>query len=166
LRTSLQSSFIATDSYLIIFARLTYIPVHAFESYSRQFTLAFMEGIENPVVLVWNCRVWHRLNVMLYRHCYDAELRVWGSMDGVFLCLKELSLNLGPLLWGRAQLLMRPCFHHTRVDYWVLGFFSFAFCFFPLFVGLGAFGLILFKYSLTEITSTSCFVKLICSLYF
>jgi hypothetical protein len=103
---------------------------------------------------------------MLYRHCYDAELRVWGSMDGVFLCLKELSLNLGPLLWGRAQLLMRPCFHHTRVDYWVLGFFSFAFCFFPLFVGLGAFGLILFKYSLTEITSTSCFVKLICSLYF
>jgi hypothetical protein len=37
---------------LIIFARLTYIPVHAFESYSRQFTLAFMEGIENPVVLV------------------------------------------------------------------------------------------------------------------
>lgn len=91
---------------------------------------------------------------MLYRHCYDAELRVWGSMDGVFLCLKELSLNLGPLLWGRAQLLMRPCFHHTRVDYWVLGFFAFAFCFFPLFVGLGAFGLILFKYSLTEITST------------
>lgn len=28
---------------------------------------------------------------MLYRHCYDAELRVWGSKDGVFLCLKELS---------------------------------------------------------------------------
>lgn len=78
---------------------------------------------------------------MLYRHCYDAELRVWGSKDGVFLCLKELSLNRGPLLWGRAQLLMRPCFHHTRVDYWVLVlFFPLLFVFFPSLLGWGRSG--------------------------
>jgi len=145
LRTSLQSSFIATDSYLIIFARLTYIPVHAFESYSRQFTLAFMEGIENPVVLVeisefGTGSTWCYTDIATMLSCVFLGFHGWG-----FLMFERVEFEPGPFIVGEstaANAAMLP--PHQG---WLLGarfFFPLLFVFFPLFVGLGAFGLILF----------------------
>lgn len=39
---------------------------------------------------------------MLYRHCYDAELRVWGFHGWGFLMFERVEFEPGPFIVGES----------------------------------------------------------------